>query len=133
MATLSPQPSGSSEVEYGLDLLTMQMLSGLPMQCQSPGQARTLTETSVLPFRDPHKESVLPFRDPHKDSENLGSNPAFAPCQATSGLPAVLVSNQPPSHYLVRQLWAAVPAHECISSSWPACRQVGRQGRQHPW
>lgn len=123
MATLSPQPSGSSEIEHGADSLTMQMLSGLPMQCQSPGQARTLTETSVPPVLETPWVS---------DSERLGSNPAFAPCQSTSRPPAVLVSRQPPNHRLVRQPWAAVPAHECISSSCPACRQVGRQGRRDP-
>lgn len=79
--------------------------------------------------RNKHASS---FKDPHKDSENLGSNPAFTPCQSTSRLPAVLVSHQPPNHHLMRQPWAVVPAHECISSSCPACRQVGRQGRRDP-
>ena len=78
--------------------------------------------------QDAHRNKrASSFRDPHKDSENLGSNPAFTPCQSTSRLPAALVSNQPPSHHLVRQPWAAVPAHECISSSCPARRQAGRQ------
>lgn len=126
LATFMHQHSHIPEIEHVLDMPAMQTLLSFP----SSSKALARPESSL---RNQHASRFINTKT-QRPWVQFHTLILLARAEPTFRLPKTLINNQPPSHPLLRQPWAVVPAyHHLFKLTLPADKkteQVGHMTRQ---